>query len=461
MSDAVVAGSGGQPNSGQIKKELSEGIIYQTAESPGSTCCTALYSDVEVIKMEISDHFEVVDPKSLQIANSPGSPDRQFCSSTTASIGEITTNDDIKEDSPRRLCLVCGDIASGFHYGVASCEACKAFFKRTIQGNIEYNCPAVGDCEINKRRRKACQACRFQKCLASGMLKEGVRLDRVRGGRQKYRRNPDTPHQLQVVYPQTKISLEDIKILEVLSTCEPELLHMGPIMTTTDCAMHILTALSDLYDRELVCVIGWAKQIPGFADLPLNDQMRLLQGTWVELLTLTLAFRSLPALTTSATVIDSAAVATNGANLTPSLRFATDFILEERCAKECNALELYQQTAKVVERLHRTACTKEEYYLLKALALANSDAKLEEPMALHKFRDVILNALSDCVSVVSSSNAQSQLQNLLLILPTLRQADYVVRKFWTAVNHDGKISMNKLFVEMLEASSSGRLKYIC
>lgn len=42
-----------------------------------------------------------------------------------------------------------------------------------LSGNIEYTCPAFRNCEITKRRRKSCQACRFQKCLSVGMLKEG------------------------------------------------------------------------------------------------------------------------------------------------------------------------------------------------------------------------------------------------------------------------------------------------
>ncbi|XP_070299379.1 estrogen-related receptor gamma [Salvelinus sp. IW2-2015] len=93
------------------------------------------------------------------------------CSSTIGEDSQIKC-EYMLNSMPKRLCLVCGDIASGYHYGVASCEACKAFFKRTIQGNIEYSCPATNECEITKRRRKSCQACRFMKCLNVGMMRE-------------------------------------------------------------------------------------------------------------------------------------------------------------------------------------------------------------------------------------------------------------------------------------------------
>lgn len=43
----------------------------------------------------------------------------------------------------------------------------------------------------------------MQKCLRTGMLKEGVRLDRVRGGRQKYRRQSITPIATQAISVQS------------------------------------------------------------------------------------------------------------------------------------------------------------------------------------------------------------------------------------------------------------------
>ncbi|MEQ2174789.1 hypothetical protein GOODEAATRI_011449 [Goodea atripinnis] len=95
-------------------------------------------------------------------AGGPGSKRYEDCSSTIGEESQIKC-EYMLNSMPKRLCLVCGDIASGYHYGVASCEACKAFFKRTIQGNIEYSCPATNECEITKRRRKSCQACRFMK----------------------------------------------------------------------------------------------------------------------------------------------------------------------------------------------------------------------------------------------------------------------------------------------------------
>lgn len=187
-------------------------------------------------------------------------------------------------------------------------------------------------------------------------------------------------------------------MLEALTSCEPEILEVN---TSVENSKHrTLSVLSDLYDRELVGVIGWAKQIPGFTDLSLNDQMRLLQSTWAEILTLTLAYRSI-------------SVATTG-----KLKFAVDFMLDEKQARECGAAELFQtvsvfnllyilsysmnalQSCHVMERIDNLSILKEEYYLIKALVLANSDVRLDEYHSLKKFRDSILSALSDTIGIL-------------------------------------------------------------
>uniref|UniRef100_A0A182QZU6 Ecdysone-induced protein 78C n=1 Tax=Anopheles farauti TaxID=69004 RepID=A0A182QZU6_9DIPT len=76
-------------------------------------------------------------------------------------------------------CKVCGDKASGYHYGVTSCEGCKGFFRRSIQKQIEYRCLRDGKCLVIRLNRNRCQYCRFKKCLSVGMSRDSVRYGRV------------------------------------------------------------------------------------------------------------------------------------------------------------------------------------------------------------------------------------------------------------------------------------------
>ncbi|XP_041665770.1 nuclear receptor subfamily 1 group D member 2b [Cheilinus undulatus] len=78
------------------------------------------------------------------------------------------------------LCKVCGDVASGFHYGVHACEGCKGFFRRSIQQNIQYKkCLKNESCPIMRINRNRCQQCRFKKCLMVGMSRDSVRFGRI------------------------------------------------------------------------------------------------------------------------------------------------------------------------------------------------------------------------------------------------------------------------------------------
>ncbi|XP_053213092.1 orphan steroid hormone receptor 2-like [Panonychus citri] len=76
------------------------------------------------------------------------------------------------------MCVVCGDKASGRHYGAISCEGCKGFFKRSVRKQLSYVCRANQDCEVTKHHRNRCQYCRLQKCLHMGMRADHCQPER-------------------------------------------------------------------------------------------------------------------------------------------------------------------------------------------------------------------------------------------------------------------------------------------
>lgn len=81
------------------------------------------------------------------------------------------------------LCLVCGDRASGRHYGVLSCDGCRGFFKRSVRRNLDYRCKLNKNCLVNVNTRNQCQACRFKRCLEVKMKKEAVQNERINTGK--------------------------------------------------------------------------------------------------------------------------------------------------------------------------------------------------------------------------------------------------------------------------------------
>uniref|UniRef100_A0A803Y8A5 Nuclear receptor subfamily 4 group A member 1 n=2 Tax=Meleagris gallopavo TaxID=9103 RepID=A0A803Y8A5_MELGA len=191
-------------------------------------------------------------------------------------------------------CAVCGDNASCQHYGVRTCEGCKGFFKRTVQKNAKYICLANKDCPVDKRRRNRCQFCRFQKCLAVGMVKEVVWTDSLKGRRGRLPSKPKQPPDASPVSLIT--SLVRAHIDSVPSATK---LDYSKFQDSVPCHLEKEDSVDvqqfyDLLTGSMDVIRKWAEKIQGFAELPREDQDLLLESAFLELFILRLAYRSKP-----------------------------------------------------------------------------------------------------------------------------------------------------------------------
>ncbi|CAD5210606.1 unnamed protein product [Bursaphelenchus okinawaensis] len=73
------------------------------------------------------------------------------------------------------LCMVCGFKCPHKNYGVYCCNACAAFFRRTIKQRRSYVCIKGRNCNIGfGGHKRTCRYCRFKRCVFAGMSIEYV-----------------------------------------------------------------------------------------------------------------------------------------------------------------------------------------------------------------------------------------------------------------------------------------------
>ncbi|XP_037119350.1 thyroid hormone receptor beta isoform X2 [Syngnathus acus] len=241
------------------------------------------------------------------------------------------------------LCVVCGDKATGYHYRCITCEGCKGFFRRTIQKDLKqsYTCKYQEKCAIDKVTRNQCQECRFNKCIAVGMatdlvLDESKRLAKrklIEMNRERRRkeelqktlldqREPtqkewDLIRMITEAHMATnaqgnywkqkrKLLVEESMLLNeitrnlfdtsdqnALATKETKPANIGHSSSVNSPAVDLeaFRQLTKLISPAITRVVDFAKKLPMFGELPCEDQIILLKGCCMEVMSLRAAVR--------------------------------------------------------------------------------------------------------------------------------------------------------------------------
>ncbi|XP_043914842.1 nuclear receptor subfamily 1 group I member 3-like [Protopterus annectens] len=236
----------------------------------------------------------------------------------------VSNNNCNDEDDEFKICVVCGDKATGFHFHAMTCEGCKGFFRRTVKMDLQFTCPFTSTCAITKKNRRHCQACRFQKCLQMGMRSNLIMSDEaVTARRERIKERKEnqmlqdvetermtlTPQQQERIdclvkahqtcfisnFPKFAILRDAPQQIEAF--CSPSYLqplsdvcsadpgqwrHMSYLDGQHSVSSSVITQMAELGTFMARQVINFAKEIPEFRLLLIEDQITLLKGSAFE-----------------------------------------------------------------------------------------------------------------------------------------------------------------------------------
>ncbi|XP_045777476.1 hepatocyte nuclear factor 4-gamma isoform X2 [Maniola jurtina] len=327
-------------------------------------------------------------------------------------------------------CAICGDRATGKHYGASSCDGCKGFFRRSVRKNHLYTCRFSRNCVVDKDKRNQCRYCRLRKCFKAGMKKEAVQneRDRINCRRPSY----EEPTQANG--------------LSVVSLLNAELLSRKVIDETnnvTDAEINNrkLAKINDVCDsikQQLLILVEWAKYIPAFTELHLDDQVALLRAHAGEHLLLGCARRSL--------------------HLSDVLLLGNNCIIAKHHIDGRMDIDIsmigIRVMDEIVKPLREIDIDDTEFACLKAIVFFDPNAKgLSQPQKIKQLRYQIQINLEDYISD-RQYDGRGRFGELLLCLPPLQSITWQMIEQIQFAKLFGVAHVDSLLQEMLLGEAS-------
>jgi len=375
---------------------------------------------------------EYGDIKSLAHSNSGLISPTTTCipssNMSQSSDGDSTNLKDGDLGADDLICVVCGDKSSGKHYGQVTCEGCKSFFKRSVRRNLTYQCRGNKNCPIDQHHRNQCQHCRLKKCYKMGMRKEAVQPGRI------------PPHQSIMGFgfgspdPLGAPSGYLSSYISMLLRAEPYTTRYGQLQMQNN--MTGIDNICEMAARLMFSSVEWTRNIPGFPELQVTDQVGLLRLVWSELFVLNAAQCSMP-------LHVAPLLAAAGLHASP--------MAADRVVAFMDHIRIFQEQVEKLKALHVDAA---EYSCMKAIVLFTTDAiGLTSPPVIEQLQEKSQCALEEYCRT-QYPNQPTRFGKLLLRLPSLRTVSASVIEQLFFVRLVGKTPIETLIRDMLLSGNS-------